>query len=174
MAEYYTYLISSLPMLHFGARLPFSYEQFLLKCQGLIPDEDFIILKDLANLDNKHPVIKEKHNFECLLSNELVKIRAARKKIDPAKFLRPDGYAGPSVYHIALAAYRNPSPLEGERLLDEARWKFLEELSAGHYFDFSALIIYAYKLLILEDWAKMNTADHDFLLNSALPKMSEA
>lgn len=173
MAEFYTYLISSLPMLHFGAKPPFSYEQFLLKCRELIPAKDFIILKDLISLDNQQAVIKEMRNFELLLRNELVKIRALRKKIDPAKFLRQDGYAGPSVYHAALAAYRNPSPLEGEKLLDEARWKFLDELSAGHYFDLSALIIYAYKLLILERWFNMNTADRDLLLGAALPKTSE-
>ncbi len=171
MASFYTYLISSLPMLHFGARPPFSFEKFLLRCEGLIPQEDFRVIKNLAKQDtHKGPkaVIKKWVDFDTTLRNELVKLRASRKKIDPVKYLRPDGYAGPSFYHIALAAQRNPSPLEGERLLDLERWNFLEGVSFGHYFDSDVLIIYAYKLLILERWERINSADNNKILDETL------
>lgn len=173
MPGYYTYLISSLPMLAYGAKPPFSIEAFLEKCGELIPQKDAQILRAAVSekaylLDE--PVIKKWLDFETMLKNELVKIRAARKKIDPAKFLRPDGYAGPSLYHIALAAHRNPSPLEGERLLDRERWNSLDELSFGHYFDLDLLIIYAYKLLILERWERIKEADKKGLLEDLVAK----
>ncbi len=171
MASFYTYLISSLPMLHFGARPPFSFEKFFLRCEGLIPQEDFQVIKNLTKQDtHKGPkaVIKKWLDFDTMLRNELVKLRASRKKIDPAKYLRPDGYAGSSFYHIALAAQRNPSPLEGERLVDLERWNFLEGASFGHYFDLEFLIIYAYKLLILERWERINSADKNKILDETL------
>jgi len=100
-----------------------------------------------------------------LLRNELVHLRAVRKKISPEKYLRPSPDApGLAIYHVATAALRSQSPLEAERLLDEARWIFLDELGCGHFFDFDALLIYALKLLILERWDKINKASGKALL----------
>ena len=158
-------------MLTFTAKPPFSFEKFLGKCRDTIPQEDVEILEGLKLLgfsDAERPVIKSWLSFDAMLRNELVKIRASRKRIGPAQYLQPDGYAGPSIYHIALAAQRNPSPLEGEKILDMERWNFLEGLSSGHYFDLDFLIIYAYKLLILERWERINSADKSALLEEAL------
>ena len=52
-------------------------------------------------------------------------------------------------------------------MLDQARWAKLDELSFGHYFDLEALIIYAYKLRLLERWEKIRTADKERLLENA-------
>jgi len=171
MPSFYPYLISSLPLLHFGLRSQISFEKFLTRCREFIPQKDVEVLEDLPLPDAHRRVpliIKKWRDFEAILRNELVKLRAGRKKKDPAKYLRPAGYAGSSVYHLALAAQRNPSPLEAERLLDYERWNFLEELSFGHYFDLDFLIIYAYKLLILERWERINLAEKDKLLAETL------
>jgi hypothetical protein len=53
-------------------------------------------------------------------------------------------------------------------MLDEARWRMLEELCVGHYFDLDFLIIYALKLLILERWQRIRTADGGRLLEEVL------
>jgi hypothetical protein len=50
MAEFYPYLIASLPMLHFGMKPPFSFERFLEICDRLIPDKDFQVLLTLPRL----------------------------------------------------------------------------------------------------------------------------
>ena len=171
MANLSTYFIASLPMLHFGGRPPFSFEAFLARCEELIPSEDAALIRSLRDsgaFPAARPIIKKWLDFDTVIRNELVKIRAARKKTDPAKYTRPDGYAGTGLYHIALAAHRNPSPLEGEKTLDRERWNFLDELCLGHYFDLEFLIIYAYKLLILARWERINTADKSLLLEEAL------
>lgn len=171
MPSLYPYLIASLPMLHFGASAHISFEQFLSQCKELIPQEDFAVLEGLS-LQCEHKgasvTIRKWLDFDTMLRNELVKLRASRKKTDPARYLRPDGYAGTTLYHVALAAQRNPSPLEGEKILDLARWDFLEELSFGHYFDLDFLIIYAYKILILERWERIISADKGKILEEAL------
>ncbi|MEK6727136.1 MAG: DUF2764 family protein [Candidatus Omnitrophota bacterium] len=173
MPNFYVYLISSLPMLNFEAKPPFPFEVFLSMCAEFIPQKDFESLKAISGGQTQTPnpgIIKKIQGFDTILRNELVRIRAAHKKIDPEKYLRPDGYTGQSIYHIALAAHRNPSPLEGERILDKERWNFLDELSIGHYFDLDFLIVYASKLLILERWERINRSDKASLLEGELSK----
>jgi len=160
MAGYYEYLVSSLPMLHFGAKPPFSYEKFLEMCSGLISERDMDILKEA-------PLAKWKE-FDIALRNELVKIRASRKHVDPVKYLRKDGYADPSISHIALNAHRAKSIIEAEKTLDRERWNFLDEITIGHYFDIDFLITYSLKLIIMERWARVKAGDKVRLLDEVL------
>lgn len=175
MPAYYTYLISSLPMLHFEANPPFSFDKFLQLCQGIIPGCDIGVIKS-ASLTGEYayqyaqPTLDKWRIFDTALRNELVKIRASRKHIDPQKYLRQDGYAEPDIIHIAMNAYRNTSIIEAERMLDQARWRRLDELAVGHYFDIDFLIVYAHKLLILERWKNIRGADKPHLLEGTLPQ----
>ncbi|MBI4982756.1 MAG: DUF2764 family protein [Candidatus Omnitrophica bacterium] len=170
----YVYFISSLPMLQFDAKPPFSFEIFLLKAADFISIEELEILRRLSdeNIDSlKHPLIESWQSFNVSLRNELVKLRAVRKKVDPHKYLRPGGEVSSALAHTASNAQRNPSVLEAEKILDREKWNFLDELSFGHYFDFEFLIIYGYKLLILERWEKLMQQDshkiiEDLLMNN--------
>ena len=164
MSGYYIYLISSLPMLHFGAKPPFNMERFFSMCGELIPPEDLETLKGSLKDEGEGRY----HDFEIALRNELVKIRAQRKHLDPSKFLRRDGYADQWISHAAAGAYRNPSVIGREKMLDLERWRFLDELSVGHYFDIELLMAYAHKLSILEKWERVRAADANKLLEEAL------
>ena len=171
MPAYYTYLISSLPMLFFGVKAPFSFEKFLEICQDKIPDEEINLLKISSRgstYKDEQPSLKKWYSFDTALRNELVKIRAQRKHIDPLKYIRGDGYAELSIAHIAMNAYRNPSILEAEKMLDQAKWQMLDELAIGHYFDLDFLISYALKLLILERWERIRSSDKPQLVEGAL------
>ncbi|MDD5566169.1 MAG: DUF2764 family protein [Candidatus Omnitrophica bacterium] len=174
MPVYYTYLLSSLPMLHFGAKPPFSYEKFIQTCSEFVPGEDIAMLKALAMRQDEQAgpgqaTLKKWHDFEAALGNELVKLRAGRKKLDPSTYLRCDGTVIDSrINHIAMNAYKNTSPLEAEKVLDQGRWQMYDEFSAGHYFDIDALIVYGLKLLLLIRWEKIRTSDKVKLLEALL------
>lgn len=177
MPAYYTYLISSLPMLHLGIKAPFSFEKFINICEGLISDKDVEILKASPQVDKyaysgiQAPTLKKWRKFDTALRNELVKIRSSRKRLDPARYSRGEsGYTEPFISHSAMNAYRNPSILEAERALDQERWRQLDELSTGHYFDIDFLIIYGLKLLILEKWGMIRSADKSRILEDVLTK----
>lgn len=165
MPRYYTYLISSLPVLHFASKPQFSYEKFIRMCEGLILDSELAFLSGLPKIAEKpykdtRCTLDKWFEFDRDIRNELVKIRSSRKKIDAAKYVRPDdGYVEPYITHVALHAHRNPSPLEAERILDQERWNKLEDLSSGHYFDFDFLIIYGLKLLLLWRWENIRVSD---------------
>ncbi len=163
MASFYEYLISSLPMVLFGMKPPFTFEQFLLRCRELIPAEDFVVLQKCGDakvleLMTEQLTLKRWIHFEKSLRNELVKLRANRAKIAPEKFLK-EGAEEPRLFHVAAASQRAQSLIEAEMLLDRERWQELDGLSTGHYFDLDALIIYGLKLQILLRWERINAAD---------------
>lgn len=172
--NYYIYLISSLPSLSFDTKPPFSFDDFLSRCKGLVSDEDIDIIRNAGETVSDHVRVKnmtfrKRLSFEMMLRNELVKIRSSRKKVDPAKYLREDGYPESGyISHIAINAYRKPSILEAEKALDLERWRYLEELSMGHYFDIDIMIIYACKLLLAEKWDKIRSAETDRMLEEVL------
>jgi hypothetical protein len=174
MADFYPYVIASLPMLHFGMKPPFSFERFLEVCRQFIPEKDFQLLRALPQPEHyfekgkRHRIILKWIEFDVTLRNELVKIRAGRKHLEPATYLRPAGYSGSSLAPAIIAANINTPVLEAEKTLDETRWKALEELATGHYFDLDLLITYAYKLLILQRWENIRNADGRILLEQAL------
>ena len=174
MADFYPYLIASLPMLHFGIKPPFSFERFLEVCRQFIPEKDFQLLCTLpqpvqySEKGRRHPTIQKWVEFDGALRNELVRIRAARRHREPATYLRPGGYTGSSLAPVVTAATMQASLLDAEMNLDEIRWKALEDLATGHYFDLDVLITYAYQLLILQRWEQIRSADGTVLLEQAL------
>jgi hypothetical protein len=174
MADFYPYLIASLPMLHFGMKPPFSFERFLEVCSPLIPKKDFQLVRTLPQPEHyfekgkRHQIIQKWIEFDVALRNELVRIRATKKHIDPATYLRSEGYRSSSLAPAIMAATIHTSVPDAEKTLDEVRWKALEELATGHYFDLDFLITYAHKLLILQRWENIRSADGTILLEQAL------
>ena len=171
LQDYYIYLISTLSTLQFGMKPPFSFEKFLRIASCHVSETDIEILKktsisgECASEEARHPALAAWRAFDAALRNALVKIRGHHlKSPDPLKFIRGDEVANPGIHHIALTAHRNPTPFGAEEALDEARWEALDELEMGHYFDLDKLIIYAHKLLILERWDTINTADKSRLI----------
>lgn len=134
------------------------------QCGESIPDEDLEVVKTSSisgeYADVKMPeALKRWRAFDTALRNEIAKARAGHKHIDAARYLRRAESFDPSLAHITTSAHRSASILEGERILDEARWRALDELAAGHYFDIDHLIVYSHKLLILEKWERIRGAD---------------
>jgi hypothetical protein len=174
MADFYPYLIASLPMLHFGMKPPFTFERFLEVCRQFMPERDYRLLRDLpqpahySEKGRRPAIIRRWVEFDGALRNELARIRATRRHTGSATHLRPGGYSESPLAPAVTAATMNASPLDAEKNLDEIRWKALEELATGHYFDLDALITYAYRLLILQRWEQIRTADGTALLAQAL------
>ncbi|MBN2453222.1 MAG: DUF2764 family protein [Candidatus Omnitrophica bacterium] len=176
MESFYVYLISSLPSLVMRVKPPFSFDSFLRRCSNFISAEDLAAVESVRHperiaRDSCNETLRKWRAFDTMIRNELVKIRSLRRKSDPAKYLRPDGSPESAYYaHAAINAYRKPSPVESEMALDTDRWRYLDELSMGHYFDLDFLITYACKLLILEKWDAAGAADARKTLEEVLSR----
>ncbi|MCX7926646.1 MAG: DUF2764 domain-containing protein [Candidatus Omnitrophica bacterium] len=173
MAVYYEYLISSLPMLIFATKAPFSFDYFLSMCEDKIPQRQLLLLKKIAETEVFLQSVGQKTldrwiNFEIALRNELVKARSARKKIEPQKFLRPESELEFGLHHIAMHAVRMPSLIEAEKYLDSQRWNKLDELVQGHFFDFDFLVVYALKLKILLRWQEIEEVKKEELFKETI------
>ncbi len=174
MADVYPYLIASLPMLHFLSKPPFSSDRFLELCCPLIPERDGQVLRSLPHPEDYgkegscRPMIRQWVAFDTAIRNDLLKMRAARKRLEPGTYLRPGVSPASPAPPAGMAAIMSAPLLDAEKELDEIRWKVLDDLSTGHYFDLDFLVTYALKLRILERWDRIWHADGLALLREAL------
>lgn len=140
-------------------------------CGGFVSDGDMERIKMAylpvdADYDTGQPTLKMWRDFETALRNELVRLRAPKRRVDAVRYLREDGHINPYALHAAFRASKSVSLVESEKLLDEEKWRMLEDMETGHYFDVDRIIIYAYKLFLLEKWHNINTADKKTLLSA--------
>jgi len=174
MVQLYPYLVASLPMLHFGMKPPFSFEGFLEVCRDFIPERDYLLLSTLPQPEEysreatHHRLVQKWIGFDTALRNELARVRAGRRHLEPTAYLRPDGHGDSSLAPGVMAATAQASPLDAERALDEVRWKALDDLATGHYFDLDVLLTYAFRLQILLRWERIRSAEGRRLLEQAL------
>lgn len=154
MLDYYFYTVSSLPMLAYDMERFMSEEEFLHCCESTVSPRDFQILKSasivpLIQEETGQPVLDKWYSWERSLRNDLVKMRAGRKGVDGDKYVA-SGAIETGLQNIAREAYTASTPLEAEIILDRARWEYLENLEAGHYFDLGKLIIYFLQIQLLQ------------------------
>ncbi|MFA6723341.1 MAG: DUF2764 family protein [Lentisphaeria bacterium] len=179
MASDFYYFISSLPSLRFGEKAALSWQDFLQRCQERLSAEECaglaaLSLEPLAPQEGEPPLIRDWKLAERYLRNLLAAQRARKRRLDENTYLRPSDIfsvqLGKRVEEIMLL----PNAWEREQALDQLRWQRLDELAFGHDFNFEALIVYAYRLLILEKLARQDeekgAAFAAELLAKALPE----
>ena len=154
----YYYFVASLPTLDFGLKPLWSLPEFLNQCRQYLSVRDFQMIQKAVfgeSLEKpqrplKNIVWNSWTRFNQALRNELAWFRALRADKDPALYLRGQRPDDPMFGDVVAQAKQAPDPLAAERVLDRFRWQHLDELIFGHYFDVEVLMIYAFKLQILE------------------------
>ncbi|MDX9746692.1 MAG: DUF2764 family protein [Syntrophales bacterium] len=158
MLNHYYYTVASLPLLSYDSEKFMSEKEFLVCCESTVTEKDFQLLKRISLVppsrdESTHPVLAKWNSWERGLRNELVKMRAGRKGVDSDKYIAP-GVMETDLQNLARDAFGSATPIEAERVLERARWTYLDNLEAGHYFDLGKLIVYYLKLQLL--WRKSN------------------
>lgn len=153
MSQYY-YLVATLPMLFYQTDRALPREEFLELCRPQMSKADFRVLSEAVLAVRGTPksgcaVLDRWRCWETALRNELVKLRARRKSVEPAGHLAEGGELI-GLSEIARQAFAEGSPLAAEDLLNQARWEYLDQLEVGHYFDLSRLVLYSLRLQLLE------------------------
>ena len=155
MSRPYYYFVASLPMLEFDKQPPMTVEAFVSDCHRLLSDEDSTFIQQLILEDGReiiHPdqalqaIVRYNRNYY----NALVWFRSQRAGQDPAWYLRGDQEKDFMWTEIFVRAAKLSNLLEGEKILDYARWRGLDNLITGHQFDMAYLAAYGLKLKILE------------------------
>ena len=169
MGSYYYYLVSQLPYLIFNQTPPMSSEAFKELARPMLSKEDAALL-DLISLDPQPPemgtgegpsyadslpscgsdFIDGWREWERALRLSLAKHRAIRIKREGTSMIEPPVFPVDAVTSAAKAVAAADSPIEGEVLVDRARWSAIEMLQGNDYFGRNTIFAYMLKLLILE------------------------
>jgi len=157
VGQYY-YLVPQLPYLVFGQTPPMSPEAFREMALPLMDEEDAVLL-DTLGLGLKPPIgdaagvpsgsdfIDRWREWERILRLNLVKHRAGKLKREAPSSEPP---VIPSDAVSAAVKAMQESPLEGEIIIDKARWNAIDTLLEGSgLFDRNVVFAYMLKLIIL-------------------------
>ena len=157
----YFALKASLPYLKFGETPYLSRERFMEYCEVFLDRKELEYLQALSLQDPGKKSVKGSteakfSSFETALRNALVTFRAKKKGRKADIFLRENSgsEADRDMSNLINLLQNASDALEREKILDNARWTFLDEMELGHYADLDALSIYCRKLLILEKWTQ--------------------
>ena len=155
MASDFFYFISSLPLLRFGEKAPLTYESFLASSRDCLSEQEAGVLASLQLCPERAravdlPVIEEWQQEETYLRNLLAAQRGRNRKVEASGWQRESSHYSALLVKRIEEIMALPNAWEKEQAVDFLRWQRLDELNAGHLFDFATVIIYAYRLLILE------------------------
>lgn len=144
------YIVAQLPMLFFDREPAMSSEAFLREAEKWMSESEFDRLRraryDSTDLTVQKPVLLKQYvEREHAFRRDLAQWRKAQREGQEFK---------PETFSPALVKEGNPLEIERNLLLN--RWKLIEELEAGHHFDLEFLILYFFKLQILEKLALFN------------------
>lgn len=177
MSGGYYYLVASLPHLKFGAVPPLTRGQFLSRCAGQVSAAHYRVLAGVERFQARPTktglaLLDRWHERERALRNALASARAKRLGIAAAAHLR-DFRPDPRLAGIAQRVITLDSPLAADEELDRVRWRFLEDLAFGRYFDLETLVVYLLKLRILERRARFDPVAGATLLDRMLAQGAE-
>lgn len=156
MAQYY-YLVSSLPMLK-PEETPFlSSREFLEICADKLSAKDFSALSAISLVPDESAAFPADsaaakwNTWEICLRNRIAAHRTGKGQ-DASEYMLPETDCFSEIEAGVQEAYGIKNPLERENIFDRMRWRKLDDLEAGHDFDFDKLCIYMLKLLLREKW----------------------
>jgi hypothetical protein len=177
MSGGYYYLVASLPHLKFGAAPRLTSGEFLRRCAAQVSTAHYRILAEVELFQTRPArtalaLLDRWHDRERALRNALAGARAKRLGVEAAGHLRNFRHDR-ELAEIARHLLALDSPLAADEELDRLRWRFLEELGFGHYFDLETLVIYRLKLRILERRARFDPATGAALLDRMLAQGAE-
>jgi hypothetical protein len=116
--------------------------------------------------------------WERTLRLNLARHRSIKTKRDNSAPVEPPVFPADAAAAAVKAVVAVDSPLEGEILIDKARWNAIEVLQGGDYFGRNTIFAYLLKLILLERRASFKTdvgfAEYKSLYASILDRVHES
>lgn len=126
-----------------------SPDEFIERATPWLTEEE---LKALTNADANFDVAAEWALWERSFRSAVAQVRAAKLgkefQVDRLKTDVMDGATRQGIAEL----YKTGEPLKIERGLDLLSFSRLDEISAGHFFDYTVVFCYFKKLMILWRW----------------------
>ena len=175
MGAYY-YLVSQLPYLIYGQTPPMSPEAFREFAKPFLNAQDASLL-DIVDIDPQplkggdaegpsyaenatscgSDFIDNWRKWERTLRLNLAKQRSLKAKRESAAPVEAPTSPTDAAFLAIRAMAAADSPLEGEILIDKARWNTIESLQGLNYFGRNTIFAHLLKLIILQRRASFQT-----------------
>lgn len=145
-----------------------SPDEFIERATPWLTEEE---LKALTNADANFDVAAEWALWERSFRSAVAQVRAAKLgkefQVDRLKTDVMDGATRQGIAEL----YKTGEPLKIERGLDLLSFSRLDEMSAGHFFDYTVVFCYFKKLMILWRWKCLDDLKgQEVLKNSCMVK----
>lgn len=175
----YYFLAASLPDLFLGRDPGMSVFDFDELCAGQMTRQALARLKQgtlrvgraSESAAGLPPVYAAYTRFEQYLRTRIAERRAGRNAERTAHLPDPERYFGEVDFALgALTALADP--IEREKAVDRIRWRMLDELEAGHTFDFDGLCVYRLRLEILNRYRGRSAEKGRFNFDVAVDRIA--
>jgi len=149
----YYYFIAQLPYLIYEQKPPMSSNHFKALAEDLLEDDDLKVMEylsfnDVFSVKGNSAFVNNWKEWERALKINLAKERALKLKREVPVTDIP--FFPQEAAVTAVKAVDEKSPLDGEILLDKARWNAIDAITGGDYFSVNNVYAYYLKLLLLE------------------------
>ncbi|MDD2455772.1 MAG: DUF2764 family protein [Kiritimatiellae bacterium] len=152
------YLLSSLPMLKFGADPGITPTGFADVCREQLGAADARAAESLLNGEvSDHPFARAWQDRETILRNAVARHRARLSGADAARWLRHAQGCDSRIENLVEDAFQESDPLQREDELDRIRWTVADEMQGPDPLCKNAVFAYAVKLRVLTRRAERDT-----------------
>jgi len=159
--QYYS-PISALPYLTYEGETAPEIDEFLDACRTTLSPDDWDLVSSVQlrsdEDDSDNPTYSAWLKWERSLRSELARLRAQKRSVDSAPFVKEPAHSQ-VVLDTARSAAAETAPEQAEEILLRAMWRYLEDLEVGHHYDVDKLVVYFLKLRILDLKRKRNKED---------------
>ncbi|GMO50690.1 MAG: hypothetical protein Ta2G_08350 [Termitinemataceae bacterium] len=154
----YYYLIAQLPWLQYGEPAPYTPDEFLEQCEGILSKNDYEILQyctmDVSILDaaphtNCH-LLNTWVARERTLRYNLAQLRSVKLKRGRQDEHTEAPHDSPRAEAVANAAFAMNNPLKAELMMDKGRWETVDALQSGGIFSIDAIFAHMLKLRLMQ------------------------
>jgi len=175
----YYYLSASLPSLIFGRDPGLNVAEFDALCAEQMSPKKLAELQKGTTRVNREPgsaaelpsAYASYTRFEQYLRTRIAERRAGHDEERSVRLPDPELYFNEIDAALGPAAAA-PDPLERQKLIDRIRWRELDDLEAGHEFDFDGLCVYRLKLEILNRYRRRSAETGRTNFNAAVDRVS--
>lgn len=135
-----------------------TYEQFQQQCADRLQEEEWAVVHVLTlkpgvvaqQLAVRYSVLQRWYSWMTVMLNAQVQWRARRLERDGNRWLKSENDAFPGDLKRLETVLALPEASQRQEGWEAMQWDFLSNLEAGRYYDFECVLIYALKLMILE------------------------
>lgn len=170
---FYGFLFATLPSLICGTPPEMTLEEFDTAARAELTEKKFLklISWDVPDSSALPEIYRKMRKFDDFLKLRIAEAR--REKLGLFTELPAPDEINSDVEYYLPPAVSEDDPLAREQLVDQLRWRQIDELECGHELDFTALCAYRLRLCSLEKYRNRSRNDGSTVFNGTVDRLSE-